>query len=67
MAGAVEAVIGKEGSSPPHLVAVEAVGVETRMPDEPARVVQESGAPETMTRAASPEIREAEEMGASLS
>jgi hypothetical protein len=67
MAGAVEAVIGKDGSSPPHPVVVEAEGLETRMPDEPARVVQESGAPETMTRAASSEIREAEETGASLS
>jgi hypothetical protein len=37
------------------------------MPDEPATVVQESAAPETMTRATSLEIREAEETGASLS
>jgi hypothetical protein len=37
------------------------------MPDEPATVVQEPSAPETLTRATSPEIREAEETRASLS
>jgi hypothetical protein len=37
------------------------------MPDEPVAVVQELVAPETMTRAASPEIQEADETGASLS
>jgi hypothetical protein len=37
------------------------------MPDEPATVVQEPPAPETMTRATFPEIREAEETGVSLS
>jgi hypothetical protein len=35
--------------------------------DEPTTIVQESAGPETMTRAASPEIQESEEMGASLS
>jgi hypothetical protein len=37
------------------------------VPDEPAAVVQESVAPETMARAASPEIQEAEETRVSLS
>jgi hypothetical protein len=37
------------------------------VPDEPTVVVQESAAPEMMTRAASLVIQEAEEMGASLS
>jgi hypothetical protein len=66
-AGAEEAVVEEEGSSPPRPVVAEPEGVETCMPDEPATVVQESAAPETMTRATSPEIREAEETGASLS
>jgi hypothetical protein len=66
-AGVVEAVVGEEGSLPPHPIAVEAEGVKTRVPGALAAVVQESTAPEMMTRAASPEIQEAEEMGASLS
>jgi hypothetical protein len=66
-AGAVEAVVGEEGSLLPRPVAVEAEGVETRVPGELAAVVKESTAPEMMTRAASPEIREAEVTGASLS
>jgi hypothetical protein len=66
-AGAAKAIVGEEGSSPPRPVAAEDEGVETRVPDEPAAVVQESSTPETMTRATSPEIREAEETGASLS
>jgi hypothetical protein len=66
-AGAVEAVVGGEGSSPPRPVVADAEGVETRVPDEPAAVVQESVAPETMARAASPEIQEAEETRVSLS
>jgi hypothetical protein len=37
------------------------------MPDEPATVAQESATPETMTRATSLEIQEAEETKASLS
>jgi hypothetical protein len=53
--------------SSPRPVAAEAEGVESRVLDEPAAVAQESVAVETMTRAASPEIREAEEIGASLS
>jgi hypothetical protein len=66
-AGAAEAVVEEEGSSPPRLVATDTEGVETPMPDEPVAVVQELVAPETMTRAASPEIQEADETGASLS
>jgi hypothetical protein len=62
-----EVVVGEEGSPSPRPVAAEAEAVETRVPDEPATVVQGSAAPETMTRAISPEIREAKEMGASLS
>jgi hypothetical protein len=62
-AGAAEAVVGGEGTSPPRPVAVEVEGVETRVLDEPAIVVQEFAAPETMTRATSPEIQEAEETG----
>jgi hypothetical protein len=66
-AGAAEAVVGEEGSSSPRPVAAEAEGVETRVPNELTTVVQESTAPETMTGATSLEIREAEEIGASLS
>jgi hypothetical protein len=66
-AGVAEAVVGEEGSSSPRPVAAEAEGVETHVPDEPSTVVQESATPEMMTRATSPEIREAEETGASLS
>jgi hypothetical protein len=62
-----EAVVGEKESPPPRPGTVEAEGVETRVPGELATVVQESAAPEMMTRAASPEIREAEETGASLS
>jgi hypothetical protein len=40
VAGAAEAVVEKEGSSPPHPVAVDAEGVETRIPDEPATIEQ---------------------------
>jgi hypothetical protein len=65
--GAAETVVGGEGTSPPRLVAAEAEGVETLVLDEPATVAQESSVPETMTRATTPEIQEAEEMGASLS
>jgi hypothetical protein len=63
----MEVVVGGEGTSPPRPVAAEAKGVETCVPGELATVVQESTAPEMMTRAASLEIREAEEIGASLS
>jgi hypothetical protein len=65
--GAAEAIVGKEGSLPPHPVVAEAEGVDTRVPDELATVVQESAALGTMTRATSPEIREVEETGASMS
>jgi hypothetical protein len=64
---ATETVVGREGTSPPRPVAAEAKGVETVVLDEPATVAQESAIPETMTRATTPEIQEAEEMGASLS
>jgi hypothetical protein len=66
-ADAAEAVVVAEGSSPPRTVAVEAEGVEARVPGELVTVVQESATPGTMTRVASPEILEAEETGASLS
>jgi hypothetical protein len=66
-AGAAKVVVREEGSLPPRPVAADAEGVETRVPDEPTVVVQESAAPEMMTRAASLVIQEAEEMGASLS
>jgi hypothetical protein len=62
-----EAVVGGEGTSPPHPVAVGAEAVETHVFDEPTTVVQESAIPETMTRATSPKIQEAEETGTSLS
>jgi hypothetical protein len=62
-----EAIVRGEGTSPPCPIAAEAEGVETRVLDEPTTIVQESAAPETMTRATSPEIQEAEETGASLS
>jgi hypothetical protein len=58
-AGAAEGVVGEAGSSPSRLVAA---GVdEVLIPDEPAAALQKSVAPEDMTRAASPEIQEAEE------
>jgi hypothetical protein len=60
-----EAVVREAGSSPPHPVAAGAD--EVRALDEPATTVQERVAPETTTRAASPEIQDAEETGASLS
>jgi hypothetical protein len=65
--GAAEAVVEGVRTSLPHPVAAEADGVETRVLGEPTTIVQESAAPEMMTRAASPEIQEAEETGASLS
>jgi hypothetical protein len=65
--GVAEPVVGEEGTSPPRLVAGEAEGVEARRLDGPATVVQEPAAPETMTRATTPEIQEAEETRASLS
>jgi hypothetical protein len=49
-AGATEAIVREEGSSPPRPVAAEAEDVETRMLDEPTAVVQELAASETVTR-----------------
>jgi hypothetical protein len=66
-AGAVEAVVGEKGSSPPRPVAADTEDVETRVPNESAAAVQELPASETMTRAASPEIQEVEETRAPLS
>jgi hypothetical protein len=65
-ASVAEAVVGGEGTLSPRPVAVEADGVKIRVLNEQATVVQESAAPKMMTRAASPEIREAKEIGASL-
>jgi hypothetical protein len=59
--GVAEGVVGEEGSSPPHSVAVGAD--EVRVPDEPAAALQERVSPEDTTRVASPEIQEAEETG----
>jgi hypothetical protein len=66
-AGAVEAVVGEEGSSPPRPVAADTEDVETRVPNESAAAVQELTASETVTRAASREIQEVEETRAPLS
>jgi hypothetical protein len=65
-ASAAEAVVKGEGTSSPRPVAAEVDGVEILVLDEPATIVQESATPKMMTRAASPQIREAEEIGASL-
>jgi hypothetical protein len=54
--GVAETVVGGEGTSPPCPVAAEAGGIEARVLDELATVVQESAVPETMTRATTPEI-----------
>jgi hypothetical protein len=62
-----EAVVGEEGTSPPGPDAVEVMGVEAHVLDEPAAVVQESAVPETVAGATTLEIWVAEEMGASLS
>jgi hypothetical protein len=62
--GAAEAVVGEAGSSPPRPAAAGAD--EVLLHDEPAAAVQERGASAGATRAASPEIQEAEETGASL-
>jgi hypothetical protein len=63
--GAVEAVVGEVGASPPRPVA--ACADEVRALDEPAATVEERAAPEGLASAASPEIQEVEETGASLS
>jgi hypothetical protein len=65
--GAAGAIFGGEGTSPPRPVAAEAEGVETLVLDEPDTVAQELAVSETMTRATTPEIQEAEETEASLS
>jgi hypothetical protein len=66
-ANASEAIVREEASSPPRTVATDTESVEVRILDEPAAVAQGPVASETATRAASPEIRETEEAGASLS
>jgi hypothetical protein len=63
--GAAVVVVGEAGSSSSRPVAAEVD--EVRVPDEPPAAVQERAAPEGTTRAASPEIQEVEETGASLS
>jgi hypothetical protein len=63
--GVVEDVVGDAGSLPPRPIAA---GVdEVHALDEPTTAVQERAAPEGSARAASPEIQEVEETGASLS
>jgi hypothetical protein len=52
---------------PPRPVAADTESVEVRIPDKLTTVAQGSVAPETATRAASPEIQEVEKAGASLS
>jgi hypothetical protein len=61
----IEAVVGEAGSSPTRPVAADADEVRTL--DGPAAAAQEQATPKGTTRAASPEIQEVEEMGASLS
>jgi hypothetical protein len=63
----LKAVVGEEGTSPPGPVTVEVEGVETRVLDEPATLVQEPAVPEMVARAATLKIQVAEEMGASFS
>jgi hypothetical protein len=62
--GAAEGVVGDTRSSPSRSVAAGAD--EVRVPDELAAAVQERVSPEDTTRAASPEIQEVEEAGATL-
>jgi hypothetical protein len=62
---AVEVVVGEARPSSSHPVAAEVV--KARVPDEPTAAIQERVAPEATTRAASPDIWEAEETEASLS
>jgi hypothetical protein len=54
--GMAEPVIRKEGTSPPHLVAVEVEGVEACAPDESAAIEQESAIPVMVARDTTPEI-----------
>jgi hypothetical protein len=67
MSVSAEAVVGEERTSPSDPVAVEAEGVEARVFDEPAVVAQESAIPETVARAATPEIQVVEETEVPLS
>jgi hypothetical protein len=66
-AGVSKAIIREETPLPPRPVAADTESVEVRIPHEPAAAVQGPVAPEMATRAASPEIQEVEEAGASLS
>jgi hypothetical protein len=62
-----EAVAGGEDTSPPGPVTIEVEDVGARTLDEPATVGQGLVVPETVARATTPEIQEAEETKASLS
>jgi hypothetical protein len=62
-----EAVVGEEGTSPSSPVVIAVKGVEAHALDDLAAIAQESAVPETVVRAATPEIQVAEETGASLS
>jgi hypothetical protein len=62
-----EAVVGKKRTSPPDPVAVEAEGVEARVLDESAAIVQESAVPETVSRAATQRFRWPRRRGAPFS
>jgi hypothetical protein len=62
-----EAVAGEEETSPLGPVTVEVKGAEAHALDELAAVVQGLAVPETVARAATPEIQVAEETVASLS
>jgi hypothetical protein len=64
-ASAAEGIVGEVGSSPPYSVATN--DDEVLVPNEPVATPQERVAPEDTTKAASPEIQEAEKgAGASL-
>jgi hypothetical protein len=63
--GVAQVIVREAGSSPSGPVAAEVFKV--RVPDEPAVTVQKRVTLEGTTRATSPKIQEAEEMGASLS
>jgi hypothetical protein len=66
-AGTADAVVGEEGLPPHRSVVADTGDAETHVPDKPTAAILEPAAPETMTRAASPEIQEVEGMGASFS
>jgi hypothetical protein len=59
-------MVGEEAGSSPSLPIAAEVD-EVRVSDKPAAAFQQRVAPEGTTRAAFPEIQEAEEMGVSLS